>query len=68
MILKNLLNWFKYSGVWVGFVFNPYHWEPDLKLKTRNSLLTDHDVWGIIFLEINLGFVWLRVIIDDGRW
>ena len=68
MTLKNLLNWFKYSGVWIGFVFNPYQWEPDLKLKTRNSLLTDHDVWGIIFLEINLGFVWLRVIIDDGRW
>lgn len=66
--LKILTNWVKYSGVWIGFVLNPYHWEPDVKFKTRNSELTDGDIWGIMFLEINLGFVWLRIVIDDGRW
>ena len=69
MQLKNFLNWFKYSGVWVGFVLNPYQWEPDFKLRTNNDMPdSGGNVWGIMFLELNLGLIWIRIIIDDGRW
>lgn len=62
--LKILTNWVKYSGVWIGFVLNPYHWEPDVKFYTK----TDNEMYGLCFLEINLGLIWIRIIIDDGRW
>ena len=64
MLLKTCLNWLRYSGVWVGFVINPYHWEPDFKIL-RNS---EYENWGVVFIELNLGLVWIRIIIDDGRW
>lgn len=64
MISKNFLNWFKYSGVWAGIVANPYHWEPDIKFHTE----TENEVWGLFYLEVNLGIVWIRIVIDDGRW
>ena len=62
MTLKNFLKWFEYSGVWVGFVLNPFHWEPDIKV------ITDKAEFGLVYFELNLGLVWLRVVIDDGRW
>ena len=64
MTLKKCLNWVKYSGVWAGIVVNPYHWEPDIKFHTE----TENEVWGLFYLEVNLGIVWIRIVIDDGRW
>lgn len=56
------MKWLKYSGVWFGFVVNPYHWRfewdakpitPDVQLETA----------------LYLGPVWIRVVIDDGeKW
>ena len=65
MTLKNFLNWVKYSGIWVGFVLNPYHWEPDLVIKRDD--MDSGEQWGLFF-ELNLGIVWIRIVIDDGRW
>jgi hypothetical protein len=62
MTLKNFLKWFEYSGVWVGFVLNPFHWEPDIKV------ITDKTEFGLVYFELNLGLVWMRLVIDDGRW
>lgn len=66
MTLKKWLNWFKFSGVWAGIVLNPYHWQPDFKFIIQDE--DEVDAWGLFFLEINLGLVWIRIIIDDGRW
>ena len=68
-MLKKCLKWLEFSGVWVGVVLNPYHWEPDLKIRTNNDMPdSGGNDWGVLFLELNLGFVWIRIIIDDGRW
>lgn len=60
-MLKNCL---KYSGIWLGFVLNPYHWQ--LKIKTGSESILDDDV--IFGLSIYFGPVWIRMVIDDGSW
>lgn len=60
MMLKNYL---KHSGVWAGFVLNPYHWNFKLEVNPQ------HDIDTYIFhFELYLGLVWLRVVVDDGSW
>ena len=56
------MNWLKYSGIWVGFVLNPFHW--------RFGFVSDSDAWNDYVFEncLHFGPVWIRVIIDDGRW
>jgi len=49
-------NYLKYSGIWAGFVLNPYHWE--FKIKAENDV--------IFSLAIYFGPVWIRVVIDGG--
>ena len=68
MTLKTCLNWLKYSGVWIGFVLNPYQWEPDIKFTGRNEYDEGSNAWGLMFFELNLGLIWIRIVIDDGRW
>ena len=55
------LNYLKYSGVWIGIVLNPYHWRFGF---LKESLYDDY-VFENCF---SFGPVWIRVIIDDGRW
>jgi hypothetical protein len=57
-----MINWIKYSGLWVGLVANPFHW--------RFGFVSGSDVWNDPVFEncLHLGPVWIRVIIDDGRW
>jgi hypothetical protein len=56
------MNWIKYSGVWIGIVLNPFHW--------RFGFVKGENVWDDPVFEncLHLGPVWIRVIIDDGRW
>jgi hypothetical protein len=56
------MNWIKYSGIWIGIVLNPFHW--------RLGFVSGADVWNDPVFEncLHLGPVWIRVIIDDGRW
>lgn len=61
MQLKNCL---KYSGLWAGFVLNPYHWQ--FKITRGSEGILDDDV--IFGLGIYFGPVWIRVAIDDGSW
>lgn len=58
-----LKNYLKYSGLWAGFVFNPYHWElkfirikPDELNPNSNGFM------------ISIGPIWIRGVIDDGTW
>jgi hypothetical protein len=63
-MIKTITKYLKYSGIWVGFVFNPYHWE--FKYITKVKEWPESDNW--FDNKLSLGPVWIRVIIDDGRW
>ncbi len=53
--------WLKYSGLWAGVAINPFHWRFEW---VRN---TDHN--DLVFENVvYFGPMWIRVIIDDGRW
>ena len=56
MKLKNLLNYVKFSGIWIGFVLNPYHWE--------FKFLNTNDMGKTIALYV--GPVWFRLAISNG--
>ena len=61
MQLKNLIKYGKNSGLWFGFVVNPYHWQFVYKCEGVGELAPS--VFG---KYISVGPVWIRVIIDDG--
>lgn len=52
------MNWLKYSGIWVGFVLNPYHWK--FSWDKTDAPCFDNCVY--------VGPVWIRVIVDNGQW
>jgi hypothetical protein len=58
-----LKNYLKYSGMWMGFVFNPYHWELSFTGIQPDDLNPKH--YGFM---ISLGPVWVRGVIDDGSY
>ena len=58
-----LKNYLKYSGVWFGFVLNPYHWQ--FKLDYSGNTELDPAMHKI---ELHLGPVWIRGVIDDGSY
>ena len=61
--MKNLFNYIRYSGLWVGIVFNPFHW----KFGWDRS----PGLWPQEYLYENcvyFGPVYIRLIIDDGSW
>jgi len=58
-----LKNYLKHSGLWAGFVLNPYHWN----FKIEVNPPADIDTY-IFHFELYLGLVWLRVVVDDGTW
>lgn len=52
-------NYLKYSGMWFGFVLNPFHWQFGWKEGLEDYPFDN---------SIHFGPVWLRVIIDNGGW
>lgn len=57
------MNWLKYSGIWVGFAVNPYHW------KFGWDKTSDHLEPRSVFENcVYAGPIWIRVIIDNGNW
>lgn len=58
-----LKNYLKYSGLWMGFVLNPYHWNFSFHLHS-DSIVDDY----VFFMQCYVGPVWIRIIIDDGKW
>jgi hypothetical protein len=61
-MISQILNYCKYSGIWIGLVINPFHW--------RFGFVKGSDIWNNPVFEncLHLGPIWLRVIVDDGRW
>lgn len=58
-----LKNYLKHSGIWAGLVLNPYHWQ----FKYNYSGPTELDPAGNV-VELFLGPIWVRGVIDDGSW
>ena len=62
-MLNNLLKCLRFSGLWMGFVLNPYHWQLKVVHGSQNDL--DDVIFG---LAIYCGPFWIKVVIDDGSW
>lgn len=63
MTSKTFLNYCKYSGVWVSFALNPYHWRLSVELYEPNDM--DPKMHSIF---ISIGPVSVRAVLDDGSW
>ena len=62
-MLKILSNYLKYSGIWMGLVINPYHWE--LKFQKYHPDELNPNMYGVYYC---IGPIWIRLIIDNGSW
>ena len=60
-MLKNFRKYAIHSGIWMGFVVNPYHWQFVCKQEAIGEL--EPSVFGKF---ISVGPFWIRLIIDDG--
>lgn len=60
--MKKAFNYLRYSGVWIGFILNPFHW--------RIAWAKGNGEWPEYLFEncLYIGPVYIRVIIDDGSW
>ena len=63
--MKKFIEYLRYSGVWIGIVLNPFHWQP--KIETKDSLFNDMNPNGNL-LYISLGPLWIRIVIDDATY
>ena len=63
MTLKNFLNYLKFSGVWISFAVNPYHWRLAYRFDRPND--TDPAMYQF---SITIGPLSVRAIIDNGSW
>lgn len=56
------MDWLRYSGIWLTFIFNPFHW--------RISTIKDNFLPGPNRKEVTfqLLFVSVRIVLDNGDW
>lgn len=62
-MLKTLSNYIQYSGVWVSFSLNPFHWNFKFEFMQPDDL--NPKMRGMYIVA---AMVSLRVVIDDGSW
>ena len=63
MTLKTFHNYLKYSGVWVNFALNPYHWR--LSFGTQKPDDMDPAMYTFV---MTVGPITVRAVLDDGSW
>lgn len=63
MQLKTLIDYLKYSGIWINIVVNPFHWKLDLSLLHPDDLNPK-----MLGLYISIGPINVRAVLDDGSW
>jgi len=54
------MNWLKHSGIWAGVVVNPLHW--------RFGFLKEPIDTRVFENCFSFGPIWIRIIIDNGKW
>lgn len=58
LLMNRFLNYLKYSGLWLGIVFNPFHWQLGW-VRDDNMIMSN---------TVLLGPIWVTLIIDCGDW
>ena len=61
-MMKNFINYLKYSGLNVTIKLNPYHW------RLSVAYLKTNEVWEQDALIIELFPITVRFWIDNGEW
>jgi len=61
--MKNIFNYLKYSGIWIGLILNPFHWR--LQWARGSKEWPDENMFENC---LYIGPLYIRVIIDDGSW
>jgi len=62
-MLKILSKYIRYSGIWVSFALNPFHWRVSFEFMHPDEL--NPNMRGVF---ISLLPISLRIIVDDGSW
>jgi len=57
-----LKNYLKYSGVWVSFAVNPYHWRVAFDIQKPNEM--DPALYGVSF---TFGPISVKAVLDHGK-
>lgn len=63
MTSKTFLNYLKYSGVWISFALNPYHWRLWFKFDKPDDMDP-----AMYVVNISMGPISMRAVLDDGSW
>jgi len=63
MTSKTLLNYCKYSGIWISFVLNPWHWRLTFDYKKPDDM--DPALYAVNF---SIGPITVKAALDDGSW
>ena len=63
MMLKTFINYLKHSGIWIGFVFNPLHWQ--IKIETFSPDDMNPKLYGF---TMHIAACWIKIIVDDGSY
>jgi len=63
MMSKNFLNYLKYSGVWISFALNPYHWRVSFEFKKPDDM--DPSMYAVY---ATIGPLAVRLVLDNGSW
>lgn len=62
-MLKNFLDYVRFSGIWVSFALNPFHWR--LSGSFHKPTDTDPSMYAIY---ITVGPLSVRTLLDNGTW
>ena len=62
-MLKNFLDYVRFSGIWVSFALNPFHWR--LSGSFHKPTDTDPSMYAIY---ITIGPLSVRTVLDNGTW
>jgi len=62
-MLKLVYNWIRYSGVWITLIGNPFHWRFSWELLKDDELNPKMNRF-----EMQLFFLNIRIVLDDGSW
>ena len=60
--LQSLIQYARYSGVWLTFTVNPLHW------RLTFLPLHDSEMTGRTEYNLQIGPLGLQVCIDNGKW
>jgi len=62
-MLKILSKYIRYSGIWVSFALNPFHWRVSFEFMHPDEL--NPNMRGVF---VSLLPISVRIIVDDGSW